>query len=74
MPEIWSGEYWTKKGDVSLYIYRKQLSAAPKDGRPRMWLMNRFDVFEPLRGSFVAMLRKRQLAAVRPRPAASGSR
>jgi len=35
MPEIWSGEYWTKKGDVSLYIYRKQLSAPPKDGRPR---------------------------------------
>jgi pimeloyl-ACP methyl ester carboxylesterase len=35
MSDIWSGEYWTNKGDVSLYIYRKQLSAPPKDGRPR---------------------------------------
>jgi hypothetical protein len=45
-----------------------------------MWLMNRFDAFEPLRGSFVAVLRKRPPAAgrgkttVRPRLAASGSR
>ena len=36
-----------------------------------MWLVNRFDVFEPLRSSFVAVLRKKQ-AAVRPRPAVSG--
>jgi alpha-beta hydrolase superfamily lysophospholipase len=28
---IWSGEYWAKKGEVSLYLYRKRL-AAPKDG------------------------------------------
>ena len=28
---IWSGEYWAKKGEVSLYLYRKRL-AAPKAG------------------------------------------
>lgn len=28
---LWSGEYWAKKGDVSLYLYRKRLSA-PKAG------------------------------------------
>jgi pimeloyl-ACP methyl ester carboxylesterase len=31
--EIWSGEYWAKKGDVSLWIYRKRLGA-PKAGEP----------------------------------------
>ena len=35
MSEIRSGEYWTSKDGVSLYIYRKQLSAPPKDGKPR---------------------------------------
>jgi pimeloyl-ACP methyl ester carboxylesterase len=29
--KIWSGEYWTKKGDLSLYIFRKRLGA-PKPG------------------------------------------
>ena len=28
---LWSGEYWAKKGDASLYLYRKRL-AAPKPG------------------------------------------
>ena len=28
---LWSGEYWAKKGEVSLYLYRKRL-AAPKAG------------------------------------------
>jgi pimeloyl-ACP methyl ester carboxylesterase len=31
--KIWSGEYWTKKGDLSLYIFRKRLGA-PKPGEP----------------------------------------
>jgi len=28
---IWSGEYWAKKGDVSLYLFRKRIGA-PKAG------------------------------------------
>lgn len=35
MSDISSDEFWTKKGDVSLYVYRKQLSAPTKDGKPR---------------------------------------
>src|SRR5437667_12156999 len=31
--EIWSGEYWAKKGDVPLWMYRKRLGA-PKAGGP----------------------------------------
>jgi pimeloyl-ACP methyl ester carboxylesterase len=31
--EIWSGEYWAKKGDVPLWMYRKRLGA-PKQGEP----------------------------------------
>ncbi len=26
-PGFWTGEYWAKKGDVSLYMYRKRLTA-----------------------------------------------
>src|SRR5579863_2171710 len=29
--KVWSSEYWTKKGDISLYIYRKKLEP-PKPG------------------------------------------
>jgi len=29
--KIWNGEYWAKKGDLSLYIFRKRLGA-PKPG------------------------------------------
>jgi hypothetical protein len=29
--DIWSAEYWAKKGDVPLYIFRKRLGA-PKPG------------------------------------------
>src|SRR3954465_3053178 len=32
-PEIWSNEYWAKKGDVPLWMYRKRLGA-PKAGEP----------------------------------------
>jgi pimeloyl-ACP methyl ester carboxylesterase len=31
--EIWSNEYWAKKGDVPLWMYRKRLGA-PKSGEP----------------------------------------
>jgi pimeloyl-ACP methyl ester carboxylesterase len=31
--EIWSSEYWAKKGDIPLWIYRKRLGA-PKPGEP----------------------------------------
>jgi alpha-beta hydrolase superfamily lysophospholipase len=31
--EIWSNEYWAKKGDVPLWMYRKRLGA-PKAGEP----------------------------------------
>jgi len=32
-PEIWSSEYWARKGDVPLWMYRKRLGA-PKAGEP----------------------------------------
>lgn len=31
--KMWSAEYWAKKGDVSLYMYRKRI-AAPLAGQP----------------------------------------
>jgi pimeloyl-ACP methyl ester carboxylesterase len=31
--EIWSSEYWAKKGDIALWMYRKRLGA-PKAGEP----------------------------------------
>jgi pimeloyl-ACP methyl ester carboxylesterase len=31
--EIWSAEYWAKKGEVPLYVFRKRLGA-PKPGEP----------------------------------------
>ena len=31
--EIWSSEYWAKKGDVPLWMFRKRLGA-PKLGEP----------------------------------------
>jgi pimeloyl-ACP methyl ester carboxylesterase len=33
MTEMWSQEYWAKKGDVKLYMFRKRLGA-PKPGEP----------------------------------------
>ena len=32
---IWSNEYWAKKGDVSLYMFRKRIGA-PKSGQPAL--------------------------------------
>ncbi len=34
-PEIWSGDYWAKKGDVSLYMYRKR-ATAPRPGEKQL--------------------------------------
>src|SRR5882672_6333777 len=31
--EIWSSEYWAKKGDIPLWMYRKRIGA-PKAGEP----------------------------------------
>ncbi len=31
--EIWSSEYWAKKGDIPLWMFRKRLGA-PKAGEP----------------------------------------
>ena len=31
--EIWSSEYWAKKGEVQLWMYRKRVGA-PKAGEP----------------------------------------
>ena len=31
--EIWSSEYWTRKGDIPLWMYRKRIGA-PKAGEP----------------------------------------
>ena len=31
--EIWSSEYWARKGDIPLWMYRKRLGA-PKAGEP----------------------------------------
>lgn len=31
--EVWSGEYWAKKGDVPLWMFRKRIGA-PKAGEP----------------------------------------
>jgi pimeloyl-ACP methyl ester carboxylesterase len=31
--EVWSGEYWAKKGDVPLWMFRKRIGA-PKPGEP----------------------------------------
>jgi hypothetical protein len=31
---IGSAEYWAKKGDVALYMFRKRRDAGPADGKP----------------------------------------
>jgi pimeloyl-ACP methyl ester carboxylesterase len=33
--EVWSNEYWTKKGDINLYIFRKRVGAPVAGERPR---------------------------------------
>ena len=40
--DIWSAEYWAKKGDVPLYIFRKRLGAPKPDesSRPVLFLVH----------------------------------
>ena len=62
---IWSGEYWTKKGDVPLYLFRKRLGA-PKKGEtplPVLFLVHgssnssrpSFDLTVPGKGEYSVM-------------------
>jgi pimeloyl-ACP methyl ester carboxylesterase len=62
---LWSGEYWAKKGDVSLYLYRKRFGA-PTPGeaaRPVLFLVHgssissrpTFDLTVPGRGEYSLM-------------------
>jgi len=64
-PKLWSNEYFAKKGDVSLYMFRKR-STPPKPGeaaRPVLFLVhgssissrNSFDVTVPGRGEYSVM-------------------
>ncbi len=64
-PKIWSGEYWAKKDNVSLYMFRKRVGA-PKPGegaRPVLFLVHgssissrpAFDLTVPGRGEYSVM-------------------
>src|SRR5262249_28698862 len=62
--EIWSSEYWTKKGDVPLWVFRKRIGV-PKPGespRPVLFLVHGssidsrcFDLSVPGRGEYSMM-------------------
>src|SRR5437588_10620999 len=62
--EIWSADYWAKKGDVPLYMFRKRLGA-PKRGeapRPVLFLVHGssvtwriFDLDTPGHGEYSMM-------------------
>src|ERR1700687_4351806 len=62
--DIWSAEYWAKKGDVPLYVFRKRLGA-PKAGeptRPVLFMVHGssvtwriFDLDTPGRGGYSVM-------------------
>src|SRR5579864_837510 len=62
--EIWSQEYWAKKGDVPLWMFRKRLGA-PKAGepaRPVLFFVHGssvtsrvFDLAVPGKGEYSAM-------------------
>jgi pimeloyl-ACP methyl ester carboxylesterase len=63
--EIWSHEYWAKKGEVSLYLWRKR-KTAPKPGAPPLPLLflvhgssnaarSSFDLETPGRGEYSIM-------------------
>lgn len=62
--DVWSGEYWAKKGDVSLYMFRKRLGApaAGEPPRPVLFLVHgsslsslTFDITPPGRGEYSLM-------------------
>ena len=63
--DMWSGEYWTNKGDVKLYMYRKRIGA-PKAGEaplPVLFLVHgssisarpTFDLTVPGKGEYSMM-------------------
>jgi alpha-beta hydrolase superfamily lysophospholipase len=63
--KIWSAEYWAKKGDVSLYMFRKRVGA-PKAGQPPLPVLflvhgssissrNSFDLTPPGHGEYSVM-------------------
>ena len=62
--EVWSAEYWARKGDVPLYVFRKRLGA-PKTGeqaRPVLFLVHGssvtwriFDLDTPGHGEYSMM-------------------
>jgi alpha-beta hydrolase superfamily lysophospholipase len=64
-PKIWSGEYWAKKGDVTLYMFRKRIGA-PQAGQkslPVLFLVHgssissrpSFDLTVPGHGEYSVM-------------------
>ena len=62
--DIWSAEYWAKKGDVPLYIFRKRLGAPRpgKSSRPVLFLVHGssvtwriFDLDTPGHGEYSMM-------------------
>ena len=61
---LWSGEYWAKKGEVPLYLYRKRAGApAPGEKRPVLFLVHgssisgrsSFDLSVPGKGEYSLM-------------------
>lgn len=62
---LWSGEYWAKKGDVSLCLYRKRMGAPQREARslPVLFLVHgssnsartSFDLTVPGRGEYSLM-------------------
>ena len=62
--EIWSGEYWAKKGEVPLWMFRKR-QCAPKAGEPAKPVMffvhgssvtsRSFDLHVPRKGEYSIM-------------------
>ncbi|MBI3708919.1 MAG: alpha/beta fold hydrolase [Proteobacteria bacterium] len=64
-PALWGAEYWAKKGDVSLYMYRKRVGApmAGETKRPVLFLVHgssisarpSFDLEVPGRGEYSLM-------------------
>ncbi len=62
-PEIVASEYWTNKGDVKLYLYRKRMAAKPGEKQPVVFLVHgssissrpSFDLTVPGKGEYSMM-------------------
>ena len=62
---VWSNEYWVKKGDVPLYMFRKRLTAPKRGEKPRPVLFlvhgssissrSSFDLTPPGKGEYSVM-------------------